>query len=36
MLWNGKNLTKTTDKTRYSATVGISLKQQIKRGTLEQ
>ena len=36
MLWNGKNLTKTTDKTRYSGTVGISLKQQIKPGTLEQ
>ena len=31
-----KNLTKTTDKTRYSGTVRISLKHQKKTGTLEQ
>jgi hypothetical protein len=33
---NGKNLTKTPDKSRYSGTVRISLNHQIKPGTLEQ
>ena len=31
-----RTLTKTPDKTRYSGTVRISLKHQIKPGTLEQ
>jgi hypothetical protein len=30
VLWNSKNLTKPPDKTRYSGTVRISLKHQIK------
>jgi hypothetical protein len=34
-LWNSKNLNKTPDKTRYSGTERISLKHQIKPGTLE-
>jgi apolipoprotein N-acyltransferase len=35
-LWNSKNLTKTPDKARYCGTVRISIKHQIKPGTLEQ
>jgi hypothetical protein len=36
LFWNSKNLIKTPDKTRYSGTVRISLKHQIKPGALEQ
>jgi hypothetical protein len=34
VLWNSKNLTKTADKTRYSGTIRISLKHQIKPAIL--
>jgi hypothetical protein len=34
VLWNSKNLTKTPDKTRYSGTVRVSLKHQIKPGEI--